>query len=145
MYSLILQDYKKNGRCDFTVAKEPDDNLMMLVFPTTKNSPYTEQFSRGYYYLFKSHDSFSARKCIHLSRIMTLESVGLIAWWNKRNYPPPDRCLKWIPPEKVSRLTLRGLSGSFLILGIGYALAFVVFILERANYWRNGWKRNSML
>ena len=53
-YRLILDDLKKSNRCDFTVAKKPDDNLMMLVFPTAKNSPYTEQFSRGYWYLKKT-------------------------------------------------------------------------------------------
>ena len=78
-------------------------------------------------------------------RIMSLESIGLIAWWNKRNYPPPDRCLNWIPPAKVSQLTLRGLSGAFLVLGVGYALAVSVFIIERLMQWRKEWKHNALL
>ena len=46
MYSLILEDFHKWGRCDFKLAKEAD-SVMMLALPTFKHSPYTEQISRG--------------------------------------------------------------------------------------------------
>ena len=50
-YGLILDDFKKLGRCDFTVAKKPDNIVMFLVYATAKSSPYTEQISRGYFNL----------------------------------------------------------------------------------------------
>ena len=76
---------------------------------------------------------------------MTLESVGLTTRWNLEFYPAPERCLNWNPPLGLTKLSLRGLSGAFLVLGVGYALAFAVFIMERLIHWRNGWKRNEML
>ena len=43
----INEDWKKNGRCDFAMAKE----TFMLAFASgffmKKNSPYTEYFNRG--------------------------------------------------------------------------------------------------
>ena len=62
---------------------------------------------------------------------MRLQSAGLIDYWQKRDYSAPDRCLNWIPPKTLSRLSLRGLSGAFVVLGAGYSLAVAAFILER--------------
>ena len=61
---------------------------------------------------------------------MTLDSVGLITFWNKQFYPPPERCLKWRPPVKLTRLSMKGLSGVFLVLGAGYVLSIISFIME---------------
>lgn len=61
---------------------------------------------------------------------MSLDSFGLITWWNKEFYPPPERCLNWNPPVGLPQLSLRGLSGAFLVLGVGYSLATITFIAE---------------
>ena len=65
---------------------------------------------------------------------MALDSMGLITWWNKQFYPAPERCLNWFTKQKSSQeLSLGGLSGAFLVLAIGHALAFAVFILEHTQ------------
>ena len=71
-----------------------------------------------------------------------MDSFGLIAYGNAKFFPIPDRCIHWKPPSGPFRLSFRGLSGAFVLLGVGYALTFSVFIIERAIKWRNDWKRN---
>ena len=47
MFSMY-QDVLKHDRCDFTIARQTSD-IMILNFPLAKNIiPYTEQISRGY-------------------------------------------------------------------------------------------------
>ena len=74
-----------------------------------------------------------------------MDSFGLIAYGNAKFFPIPDRCINWKPPSGLTRLSFRGLSGAFVLLGVGFALAFSIFIIERLIEWRKAWKRNVRL
>lgn len=53
--------------------------------------------------------------------------------WKTRFQPMPRRCLDEIenkPTGEPTKLTLAGLSGAFLILGVGLLAATISFILE---------------
>ena len=62
--------------------------------------------------------------------------------WEKKFNPQPDRCLGDI--NKVlrnHRISLDNLSGAFVVLLMGYAFAFFVFIVEKIIYYH---KKNQI-
>ena len=68
---------------------------------------------------------------------MQLQENGLYVFWWKDFTAKSDYCLKRIEQEKKIRdddnkkpLTLKGLSGAFLVLAVGYALGILIFLLE---------------
>ena len=82
---------------------------------------------------------------------MRLESAGLLQW-PKLN-ADPSHCLKKIEREtkektghgKKKPLTLKGLSGAFLVLGIGYALTIAAFIVEVVHRYTRNRKDNTIM
>lgn len=82
---------------------------------------------------------------------MRLEAVGLLQTWKNAFNADPYHCLDKIEKEIKEKtknrnkipLTLKGLSGAFLVLGIGYALAITVLIFEVAHH--NLKKRKGIL
>lgn len=71
---------------------------------------------------------------------MRVEAGGLIKLWQKKEEGDPlRRCLKNDNFREQNRngqddnkksLTLKGLSGAFIVLGFGYSLGIAVFIIE---------------
>ena len=67
-----------------------------------------------------------------------MQSIGLLPLWlNDKNGIDATYCLKKIDQEMnpkksgdLKPLTLKNLSGAFIILGVGYALAIAAFIVE---------------
>ena len=67
-----------------------------------------------------------------------MEAAGLLELWWRTFAADPTYCLRKIEKEVDDKktedskkpLTLKGLSGAFLVLGVGYSLAIVVFIFE---------------
>lgn len=62
--------------------------------------------------------------------------VGMIDTWLANIKPKNRRCMDEAekmrqPSPELLRLSLRHLSGSFLILLIGYVIAFAAFLVER--------------
>jgi len=53
--------------------------------------------------------------------------------------PTPDDCLTYKYQEKQTtkkpRISLKNLSGAFLILGVGINIAFFVFLVEKIVYY----------
>ena len=47
MRETINDDWKRTGKCDFTVAKETFLMVLISGILLKKNSPYTEYFNRG--------------------------------------------------------------------------------------------------
>ena len=67
---------------------------------------------------------------------MKAESVGLFQIWWKKTTADPSQCLNEHHDQevKVPTLTLGHLSGAFVVLGFGYALAFLAFMFELITY-----------
>ena len=71
-----------------------------------------------------------------------MEAFGLLdAWWKPHSSRDPTHCLTMIRQQlqssdkvknrnKNSRLTLNNSSGAFIVLGFGYLVSILVFILE---------------
>ena len=69
-----------------------------------------------------------------------MQAAGLLNLWLNDNAIDPTTCLKKInqemDPKKtddLKPLTLKGLSGAFIILGVGYAMAIAAFIVESVH------------
>lgn len=70
---------------------------------------------------------------------MRMEAAGLLRGFQTSFAADPYHCLNKIKKEMTNKkrnttekkpLTLRGLSGAFLLLVVGYALAILIFLLE---------------
>lgn len=62
---------------------------------------------------------------------MQLREVGLLDEWVKRARPNPIQCLVKKNAHTVKTLTLKGLSGVFVVLAFGIALSILIFIVEQ--------------
>ena len=63
---------------------------------------------------------------------MNAESVGLFQIWWKKTTADPTQCLNKNQDQKVKvpTLTFGHLSGAFVVLGVGYGIAFLTFLSE---------------
>ena len=79
--------------------------------------------------------------CIIFFRLMRMQQEGLLRGFQTGfNTADPTYCLRKIQQEQMNvktgkhdqnkPLTLKGLSGAFAVLGVGYALSLFVFLLE---------------
>nr|CAH0113330.1 unnamed protein product [Daphnia galeata] len=136
-YSIYVQEYrtvktnigldlKKNGRCDFTIAKELFFSFGAgLAIPKSKDIEY---YSRGQIFCFLLvHGAIKS-----LNRMLKAHEAGLVDLWFKRNMVDASRCLN--PMRDVAsqkqRVTLGGLSGAFVALAFGYGLSVLGFCME---------------
>jgi hypothetical protein len=71
-------------------------------------------------------------------RILRLRETGLISYWEKNFQADPRPCLNDNSQRRrgrdksatPTRLSLKNLSGAFVILVVGYLIAFLVFLNE---------------
>jgi hypothetical protein len=66
------------------------------------------------------------------NRILEWKQFGLDAYWKKRSFAQPDECLNQYekPPGKQA-ISLKNLSGAFVILLLGFSVALLVFLMEK--------------
>ena len=76
------------------------------------------------------------------NRLMRMDENGLLDYWLKQVSADPTYCFNKIQQQIINQkgnrkdkkpLTLNSLSGAFLVLGVGYALAIGAFIVEMLN------------
>ncbi|XP_046641479.1 ionotropic receptor 93a-like [Daphnia pulicaria] len=111
----IRKDYIKTGKCNFQIAKESFISAT-ASFALPKNSPYTPTINQG---------------------ILELLQIGLIDHWDTWFRPMPPQC-NGKPPngnktKKLSPLSLKNLTGAFLVLLVGLSLSILVFLIEKIN------------
>lgn len=65
-----------------------------------------------------------------------MKQFGLIERWGKQFLAQPDECLNNYQdkPDKP-RISLKNLSGAFLILLIGLATSSLIFVMEKIIYY----------
>jgi len=74
--------------------------------------------------------------------MLRLREVGFIDVWLKQTIADPTYCLRTVDQETNNKkndddkkpLTLKGLSGAFIILGSGYSIAIAAFIVELVHH-----------
>jgi hypothetical protein len=67
---------------------------------------------------------------------LELRQFGLIQHWEKQFLPQPNDCLtNYQDIPKQPRISLKNLSGAFLILLVGLTASFFAFIVERIVYY----------
>ena len=71
-----------------------------------------------------------------LIRILELRQFGLIQHWEKQFLPQPNECAtKYLEKPEKPRISLKNLSGAFLLLLVGISVAILVFIIEKIVYY----------
>jgi hypothetical protein len=65
-----------------------------------------------------------------------MKQFGLIQHWGKQFIPQPDECLNNYQdkPDKP-RISLKNLSGAFLVLLVGSTASLFAFIIEKIVYY----------
>ncbi|XP_046448038.1 glutamate receptor ionotropic, delta-2-like isoform X1 [Daphnia pulex] len=112
----IRKDFKKTGKCNFQIAKESFISAT-ASFALRKNSPYTSAISRG---------------------ILELLQIGLVDHWDTWFRPMPPQCNG--KPQSGNKkkktttpLSLKNLTGAFLVLLVGLSLSILSFLIEKIN------------
>ena len=87
-----------------------------------------------------------------LHRLLRMDETGLLFRWQQGTSVDGSYCIQKI--QRVmneqfnsgdkKRLTLKDLSGAFVVLGVGYAIGIAVFIMEH-YYSRNVKKRKAIV
>ncbi|EFX82186.1 hypothetical protein DAPPUDRAFT_241335 [Daphnia pulex] len=111
----IRTEFKRTGKCKLQLAKEGFTGVTSS-FALQKFSPYTQSTTRG---------------------ILELHQTGIIDYWDTWFRPMPPQC-NGKPPTGVkspgnnpSRLSLKNLTGAFLVLLVGLGLSFMAFLFEQ--------------
>nr|CAH0100778.1 unnamed protein product [Daphnia galeata] len=110
----IKEDFYKTGKCKLQLAKERFMPLG-ISFALQQNSPYTKSINQG---------------------ILELQQTGINDIWDLWFRPMPPQCngkpvQSPKTEKKLSPLSLKNLSGAFLLLAFGLSLSFLVFLIEK--------------
>ncbi len=62
-----------------------------------------------------------------------MNAFGLIEHWIASNYANPHQCLKKNVRKENPRLSLKNLTGAFVVLLVGWGTSFFIFLAERLN------------
>jgi len=132
LLTMIEKDMKDTGQCRLYLAKNTWA-AQRTAFGLPKFSPMIPIFNREYTYIY-----FSSNYCKTLyvygliSRINWVRQVGLLDYWQRRNWPKPNRCTQPLTNEIKSeaKLTLNHILSAFLLLGCGIAASLLIFIME---------------
>ncbi|XP_046459985.1 ionotropic receptor 93a-like [Daphnia pulex] len=115
---IILENFKKTGKCNLQLGKESLVNVMGS-FALPKNSKYTKTVNQG---------------------LLEIIEAGLVDYWDVMLRPMPLQCLKNIgkgsnmlklKSKKPPALTLKNLTGAFVILLLGFSLSLLAFLCEK--------------
>ncbi|XP_046449191.1 ionotropic receptor 93a-like [Daphnia pulex] len=109
----IRNDFKKTGKCNLQMAKERFIGIMSS-FALPKTSPHTKIITQG---------------------ILELQQTGLIDYWDTWFRPMPPQCNGKPPMESKKKkqlpLSLKNLTGAFVVLLVGLSLSFLAFLCEK--------------
>ncbi|EFX82357.1 hypothetical protein DAPPUDRAFT_316873 [Daphnia pulex] len=122
----IREDFKKTGKCNLQMAK---GTFMPVVstFALSKNSPYTKNVNQG---------------------LLELQQTGLIDYWDLWFRPMPPQCTGNVhsgtkmPKNKLMPLSLKNLTGAFLVIAVGLSLSLLAFLGEKMTSIRERHRRH---
>nr|CAH0102975.1 unnamed protein product [Daphnia galeata] len=109
----IRKDFQKTGKCNFQIAKEVFIGTASS-FALAKNSPYTKSLSQG---------------------ILELHQIGLVDFWDTWFRPMSPQCdgkpQNVNKKDKVMPISLKKVTGAFLVLLGGMSLSILAFLGEK--------------
>ena len=83
------------------------------------------------------------------NRLLELQQIGLIDFWDLWFRPMPPQCSENIhgnkmPDKKHKPLSLKNLTGAFLVLLVGLSLSLLAFLYEKIiSMWTEHQQRQS--
>ena len=141
-------DFKTAGKCDLALAKV-QESAPPTAWVLPKHSPYLENINKGLHhglYCYHCLLSVSINQEIFLfenCRITEIMDYGLLEFWTLQYQSDVRKCLDkseklmQVKPSSDGppRLSLRNLTGAFVILLFGYMVALFVFVAEKLIFW----------
>ncbi|EFX82390.1 hypothetical protein DAPPUDRAFT_316803 [Daphnia pulex] len=110
---VIKTDFKKTGKCNYQLTKE-EFRTIMSSLALQKNSRYTQSIQQG---------------------VLNLQEIGLVNYWDTWFRPMPPQCTgkpqSGNKTQKLSPLTLKNVTGAFLVLSVGFSLSLLAFLGEK--------------
>jgi len=76
-------------------------------------------------------------KLFSTKRLLELQQIGLINYWDLWFRPMPRQCMENIksgyttPTNKHPPLSLKNLTGAFIVLLVGFSLSLLAFLCEK--------------
>ncbi|KAK4030531.1 hypothetical protein OUZ56_023775 [Daphnia magna] len=127
----IIEDFQSTKKCNLQLARDGFISII-TTFALPKGSPFTKTISQGLLELHQTMDW----------DIWSLELHQTIYWdiWFR---PMPGQCIENIksgysmPKNKHPPLSLKNLTGAFLVLLIGLCLSFLAFLGEKVAIFYN--------
>ncbi|XP_045034758.1 glutamate [NMDA] receptor subunit 1-like [Daphnia magna] len=114
----IIEDFQSTKKCNLQLARDGFISII-TTFALPKGSPFTKTISQG---------------------LLELHQTGLIDYWDIWFRPMPGQCIENIksgysmPKNKHPPLSLKNLTGAFLVLLIGLCLSFLAFLGEKVFF-----------
>ncbi|XP_057365455.2 glutamate receptor ionotropic, delta-1-like [Daphnia carinata] len=114
----IREDFQRTKKCNLQLARDGFISII-TTFALPKGSPYTKTISQG---------------------LLELHQTGLINYWDIWFRPMPGQCMENIksgyskPKNKHPPLSLKNLTGAFLVLLVGLCLSLLAFLGERVFF-----------
>ncbi|EFX82331.1 hypothetical protein DAPPUDRAFT_101737 [Daphnia pulex] len=111
----IKANFDKTGKCNLQLAKNYFYSLVS-TFALRKHSTYTQSISKG---------------------LLELQEIGLVNYWDLWFRPMPRQCMETIksgyttPTNKHTPLSLKNLTGAFIVLLVGFTLSLLAFLCEQ--------------
>ena len=70
-------------------------------------------------------------------RILELRENGLLQHWQNKYNPKLDKCMDAAPKkDKNHPISLKNLTGAFVVLLVGYFISLISFLVETSLCWR---------
>ena len=135
----VKERFDKTGKCDVQIV---DYGLMYIIncVALQKNSPYTSTITKGYWYSskFSFIQSLTFYWWFPNYRLYELRENGIFDFWDSWYRPMPRQCAanlkgkaeKEFGNHGLRRLSLKNLTGAFIVLSVGIGLSLVAFIYE---------------
>jgi hypothetical protein len=126
---------KRRANATFKWRKK-DSLAPRYRLPYRKTVPTLKEFPKGN--PVNSHDvasSYIFFKFIYSVRILEVQQIGVVDFWDTWIRPMPPQCngkpQSGNKKKKTTPLSLKNLTGAFLVLSVGLSLSFLAFLVEK--------------
>ena len=111
-------------------------------FALQKRSRYTDIINKGYIILHKYFSNSFKKFLLSIKSLLEIQQTGIIDYWEIVLHPMPGQCMANIvnsgktrpaDPKHASSavvLSLKNLTGAFVVYLIGLSLSFLAFLCE---------------
>ena len=137
----LKKHFDQTQKCDLQLASE-SFMTAFASFALQKRSRYTDIINKGYIILHKYFSNSFKKFLLSIKSLLEIQQTGIIDYWEIVLHPMPGQCMANIvnsgktrpaDPKHASSavvLSLKNLTGAFVVYLIGLSLSFLAFLCE---------------